>query len=463
MLIRFSIENFLSFDKKQEFNLIPGKTKTKPDHITTVDNVDLLKLGTIYGANASGKSNFVEAARFVRHCVLHGIPSSKKIYCRTVLGNEGRESTFDIEFIYNGKFYAYGFSLFTEKKYVTKEWLYELLPFKNDQRVIFERVLPDKYFCCPLELDNESRNRIDIYGQDSLENSSVLFLNEMNRGKPLENHPDLKVFQDAYNWFKNNLTIIRPEDSITELDSFYGDDEDSEINKILSVFDTGISKIKVKEISVKAFAEAIEQQDIADMILDNFNEKLIEGEKKGKSGKKLKLSLKTGDALFNISAKYGEKPKITTIKLEHGIEGVEFNFGEESDGTRRLFDLLDILINTREETVYIIDELDRSLHPKLTYEFVKLFTELLSDKKVQLIFTTHESTIMDQELLRRDEIWFVERTNRNTSILFSLDRFKERHDKKINKSYLEGRYGGIPIFKKIDLKKGDDINGVERI
>lgn len=462
MLIRFSVENFLSFDKKQEFKLIPGKSKTKQSHITTINGVDLLKLGTIYGANASGKSNFVEAARFVKHCVLQEIPRTKKIYCRTVPGNEEKVSNFDFEFSKNGKFYAYGFSVITEKRCVTQEWLYELLPSENKQKVIFERVIADKYFSCELDLTSESKNRITIYGEDSLDNSSALFLNEINRGKPLEQYPDLKVFQDIYNWFKDNLTIIRPQDSITEFDSFYGDDEDSKINKILSIFDTGISKIKVKEITVKTFIETIDNREFAEMILDDFNDKLIENEKRGEGEKVLRLSLKTPDAFFNISAKYGEEPKITTIKLEHGVEGVEFNFGEESDGTRRLFDLLDILINTKEETVYIIDELDRSLHPKLTYEFVRLFIDLLAKKRVQLVFTTHESIIMDQELLRRDEVWFVERDN-NTSILFSLDRFKERYDKKINKSYLEGRYGGIPIFKKLDFNKGDKMNGAERV
>ena len=103
--------------------------------------------------------------------------------------------------------------------------------------------------------------------------------------------------------------------------------------------------------------------------------------------------------------------------------------------------------------VFVVDELERSLHPKLTEHFLKLFMEAHEEDRTQLIFTTHEDTIMDQELFRRDEIWFVERDNRNASRMYSLDRFKERYDKRLSKAYLEGRYGAIPVFKQFSFRK----------
>ena len=98
-------------------------------------------------------------------------------------------------------------------------------------------------------------------------------------------------------------------------------------------------------------------------------------------------------------------------------------------------------------SIYFVDELERSLHPKLTEHFLELFGFYHKEHNVQLIFTTHESSIMDQKLFRRDEIWFIERDAKNNSIVYPLDKFKERYDKKLSKAYLEGRYGAIPIFK----------------
>ena len=129
----------------------------------------------------------------------------------------------------------------------------------------------------------------------------------------------------------------------------------------------------------------------------------------------------------------------------------DFNFDEESDGTRRIFDLLDMLLNKNDDIIYVVDELERSLHPKLTEHFLELFMNFHKGHKTQLLFTTHEASIMEQKLFRRDEIWFVERDGNNTSNVYSLDKFKERYDKTLSKAYLEGRYGAIPVFSNFDL------------
>jgi AAA15 family ATPase/GTPase len=105
-----------------------------------------------------------------------------------------------------------------------------------------------------------------------------------------------------------------------------------------------------------------------------------------------------------------------------------------------------MLLIKSEDSVYIIDEMERSLHPKLIERFIQLFDLLHSNQRIQLIFTTHASTLMDQKLFRRDEIWFVERDKDSISTVYSLDRFKERYDKVLSKAYLEGRYGAIPVF-----------------
>lgn len=112
-----------------------------------------------------------------------------------------------------------------------------------------------------------------------------------------------------------------------------------------------------------------------------------------------------------------------------------------------------MILTSNDDMIFVVDELERSLHPKLTEHFLKLFMQAHDDDKVQLLFTTHESSIMDQSLFRRDEIWFVERDSENSSNIYSLDRFKERYDKILSKSYLEGRYGAIPIFSSFEYER----------
>ena len=122
-----------------------------------------------------------------------------------------------------------------------------------------------------------------------------------------------------------------------------------------------------------------------------------------------------------------------------------FDFDEESDGTIRILDLAEILLTDETNKVYFIDELDRCLHPQLTCQFIKEFLEHAKKSNNQLIVTTHESRLLDLEILRRDEIWFADKKAGETS-LYSLEEFCERFDKKIDKAYLDGRYGGIPIL-----------------
>ena len=165
------------------------------------------------------------------------------------------------------------------------------------------------------------------------------------------------------------------------------------------------------------------------------------------------MTMRSNTSFFNIEGSADSEPKITTIRMNHGKSFFEFDFEDESDGTRRLFDLLDMLLIDSDDVVFVVDELERSLHPKLTQQFLKLFNEVHKDRRMQLVITTHESTIMDQSLFRRDEIWFIERDTDNRSKVYSLDRFKERYDKVLSKAYLEGRYGAIPVFKSFTYKE----------
>ena len=136
--------------------------------------------------------------------------------------------------------------------------------------------------------------------------------------------------------------------------------------------------------------------------------------------------------------------------LNHGNADDLFEYSDESDGTQRLFDLIPIFFALKQNRVILIDEIDRSLHTNLTRKFIELFFSVSRNNSSQLIATTHDSNLLDLDLLRQDEIWFVKREKDHSSNIYSLNLYKERFDKRIEKEYLIGRYGATPNLEKLD-------------
>lgn len=200
----------------------------------------------------------------------------------------------------------------------------------------------------------------------------------------------------------------------------------------------------MEELSTK-----IPPQILADVIKfteQNYMKIMKEGKKKVKAN----AFLRANNELYIFEKEKSDSLEIKTIKFEHSNSDGEYSFSEESDGTIRILDLIEILISDKKDKVYFIDELDRCLHPQLTYKFVDEFLKIQKNRNnTQLIVTTHESRLLNFDLLRRDEIWFVDREKNGPTKLYSLEDYNERFDKKIDKAYLEGRYGGVPVFKAI--------------
>ena len=217
-----------------------------------------------------------------------------------------------------------------------------------------------------------------------------------------------------------------------DLEYYYDDNSLKLINKLIKTFDTGISQVKIEEITLDELSNAL-PKSVFDKMMQHVKNRMEEQEEPS-----FRMTMRSKKTFFNIEVEGHSEPKVTTIRLHHNKSFYEFGFDEESDGTRRLFDLMDMLLNKREDVLYVVDELERSLHPKLTERFLQLFMQLHDEQRMQLLFTTHESSIMDQAIFRRDEIWFVERNAENASSIYSLDRFKERYDKVLSKAYLEG-------------------------
>lgn len=436
------VGNFLSFENQTELTMIPSnKTRKNVDHKIQIRSTPLLKYAVIYGANASGKSNLVEVFRFVKSCVSKVIPAeSTSMFCKNKQENAEKPSVFELQFTVNNTFFAYGFSLILSQRKIVSEWLHELYQ-NGTSKMLFERESGKKpELGLSSSLISNDNTKFQTYLDDFDENSNSLFLTFMNQGKKYSESSKLYFFKEVYSWITSGIDVCTPHTSLTSFEHYYDGASLQKINNLIKNFDTGISEVCIQEISIDDLRKELPEEILND-ILTELKKRTEEN-----SAAKIKVSMRSNDSFFNIESIAGQEYKVTTIKLKHGKSFYDFKFKEESDGTRRLFDLLDMLLNKSKDKLYVIDEMERSLHPRLTARFIELFNTIHPNQKVQLIFTTHESSIMDQELFRRDEIWFLERDNKNCSSLYSLDKFKERYDKKLSKAYLEGRYGAIPIF-----------------
>lgn len=442
MLKRFTVENFSSFQKENSLDLTAGRIELNQDHVCNFEKVKILKSAVIYGANASGKSNLLKAIDYAKDIVIDNLENvdTYKKYFRLDKESLNKPTKFEFEIEINNEFFSYGFSLLLNDKEIVEEWLYEI--GKNTPNKIFERNYNEITIGKTLE-KSEVKKRFDVYIEDMCKQQSKLFLSEI-ANKNLE-MKDVQIINDIYNWFDNKLVIIYPDTQYEELSSLRNNSSLAKtIKKYLGEFDTGvvdISSIKEDfEDTLKNIPNELKKQIIKDMSKADDNTDVVG-------------TLKMPDGQFyTIYKDKNNEIVVEKLGLVHSNEVEEvFELKDESDGTKRLFDFIPLIGKFSKDYTIIIDEFDRSLHPKLTKKFFELFYKLNNEtSKTQLIVTTHESTLLDQELVRRDEIWFVEKDKTGASNIFSLNQFKVRYDSKIEKAYLLGRYGAIPVFKTFD-------------
>ena len=209
--------------------------------------------------------------------------------------------------------------------------------------------------------------------------------------------------------------------------------------ELLRYFDTGIQAIELIDIEFDKLGITQEMKQFIKTDLSKSSNAEAFG------------SLKFENNLYLITFTDGtvKAKKLQTIHNVIDKEEKEyFSLGDESDGTQRIFDYIPLILDLIQgEKVFVIDEMERSLHPALMRKLIELFFKYSNTISTQLIFTTHESTLMDQDLLRRDEIWLIEKNKEGVSSLNRLDeRFNLRFDKELERSYLKGLFGASPDF-----------------
>lgn len=457
MLINFRVANFTSYDVPTTFTMESGKARGKREHIHTTSSAKILKFSAIYGANAAGKSNLIRAIDFARDIILD-IPGARLplAYNRTSAENKERPTLFEFEILVGGRKYTYGFEIFLARHEFCSEWLCDTT--KSKHIVIYERhINAPEQSELHIKTSSDFLARLNIYWEDVLNDSNTLFLREMNTKKAdIYSQKEAPSFlQDIYTWFQNQLCVIYPnQHQLSPLPNFITGNW-SELSQYLKDFDIDITKSDFAEISEDRFFRSLSSEE-REKFRKHLEDLLIQA-RRDFEDKNKGLLLNFGADLYSLQLEEtteGEDPKlkIKMLELEHS-SNLRLALSEESDGTRRILELIKILLT--KDTTFIVDEIDRSMHPRLTLAFVNSFLRKIAERNVQLIVTTHEPRLLDLQNLRRDEIWFVDKQE-GISMFSRLDSFGSkgssafRGDIKIETAYMNGRFRGVPQTRSIE-------------
>lgn len=453
MLYRFIVNNFGPFKEETELSLIPGKSSRMSEHrLDPVKGISALKLGAVFGANASGKSSIVKAIAFGKELVLREQRGEEIDYQPYLLcnNNVNLDSEMRYEIQANGKNYCFGFVF--NRRMIVEEWLVEISKRGTDQTIY--SLKRDKetgevtFLFDYLKKKNkkeESQQFITFIAKATPRNQ--LFIHEAFTRNMAQNIDDFSDIHAVVDWFANTLKIILPDETYKmgfTLKAAGSDDLKGVYSKLLKFFDTGIESIDLERVDFDKLPLPLD-------FISKIKNDILQQADKVRFG-----TLTTRGNIYLISAE-GDRVNADKLITKHESietgEIVSFDLKDESDGTIRLLDYIPLIIDLMfGGKVFIVDEMERSLHPNLIHALIELFISLSEGVSSQLILTTHESTLLNQSLLRKDEIWFVVRES-GKSELVGLEEYGVRYDKDIRSEYLKGSYKGIPIFGNKDELK----------
>ena len=449
MLIKFSVSNFLSFNNKQVFSMEAGKARKNTDRIYKAGNLKLTKCEAIFGANASGKSNLIEAFEFIQVMILKGFPRGvTNKYFRQISDNQSKPSSFEIELFLDKKRIVYGFSVLFKTRTIQSEYLYEVSG--NNSKNIFNRGLINGVFSVGEYFKNKKDSeKIAMYGEDSISDTEMLFLTIINQGKVkmYEDNPRLKILRKLYLWFDDSLTVSNPRNILTGY-PYFSDSNLNEIANILNALGTGINELKIVEVPQSVIKNKIPEDLYIDVLADLEKERT-------KNGRKVPtIMIRSYKEFYTFELREDDNVVIKTLEFGHENRNVYFNLKEESDGTARLLDLIEILLKISDNKVFVIDEIDRCLHPAMTTKIIELFLQMAKERNTQLIITSHESRLLATDILRNDEICFMIKDSNGESILNPLEKYQLRADKKVYAAMFDGTLEDVlPVYDKQKMQE----------
>ncbi len=423
MLISFKVKNFLSIKDEVELSLDSTSSKSNPKNLFKAGGYTLLNSCVIYGPNASGKSNIIKAIFFVWNLVKNSLNFNEDVRLSDPPFNlrqfkldkkmSQMPSEFEIYFIKNDIEYIYGFSCNETK--IIKEFL-KYKPKGENFKEIFAR---DEQFNEEFKFTHDKNKQRKI---EEFTNKNTLYLSKSTQF----NYEKIKP---AYDFIANDLVI----------------------NYSPSWSDYTMKKIHEDVKFKDKVVDILERADFGGIVDLNVKKK------KGKvSGFEVKFEGKS-PSLKEID----EEGDFYDLKISHPTKDgkVEyFEINEESIGTQKVFNMLGPIFNIFETgKVLIIDELESSLHPNITRFLVKLFSSKYNKKNGQIIFTTHDTTLLkEEELFRRDQVYICSKRPNEQTELYSLVDFKLREDMNFEKAYFGGRVGGLPFIDETFFDENDE-------
>ncbi len=439
MLIKFCVKNYLSFSNKIEFTTIATAERQHRERLIKDSRMPykIVPISAIYGGNASGKSNFLKAISFAKNLINNGTKPEHKIDVEPFRLDDqymDKPSEFSFEIKTTNDCYSYGFTVTKEK--IHSEWL-NLVTKTSEKKLFFRDEATKDINRFDLSF---FKNKLSPKDFQVLEFNAIgTRANQLFLTESIQRNMD--IFRDVYDWFSKTLTIIYPE-TVARRMEFLGEEEVYKFcNMLLQEADTGVNSIQSEELSVDSInIPEVVKNFIKGQTTDEFISEV--NSDKGRFAFKLKDGNVISSRLFSYHLSSDKKKEI------------RFETSEESQGTKRLIDLLPAfyeLSTKKYPKVYLIDEINRSMHHLLTRGLIEFFLSTCKGESgSQLIFTTHDLLLMDQDLMRRDEMWILERNERGETDLLSLSDFKNvRYDKNLLKSYLLGRFGGIPHIRRL--------------
>lgn len=413
MLLQFKVKNFQSIKEEAILSMVPSSDKSHPENLAHEGKKDALKSAAIYGANAAGKSAviraFVAAIMAVRTSDTRNITQKIPGMVPFQFDEETAQGPCSFEFYFvaqNGVPYRYGFT--ADSNRVFEEYLYYYSSARPSR--IFER--GDKF-----TYNQADESSFSKYEEKNTPNK--LFLATATNWGNAKTAP-------AYQWLADSINVYEPDFTMQTLAlQAFEKDEQGELKQftlsLLRQADINIDEIKVDIVPLSNQAKEL-------VFTDSAGNPVPQGQVKA-------VRIHAG---HHVQSQSGE--------------GSQFflDLNEESLGTKQLFWFSPILkeVFGKGKTM-VIDELDRSLHPFLVQFLVELFhTPEINQTNAQLIFTTHDTTLLSLDTFRRDQIYFVEKDPHTAATeLYSLDEFSVRKNENIEKGYLLGRYGAIPYLR----------------
>lgn len=404
MLLEFACSNHKSIRGEVLFSMLAGNDTTYEEKTYDIFGIKVLKSAVIYGANGSGKSNLIDALTFVRNLVINSINHQPGQGIRQLphkLEGFDKVSTYKIQFVTKGVRYVYGFSL--KNMLVSDEYLYY---FPNSRQTrIFER--SGDSFSPGSKFRGKFTACRDVLKQNRLLLSCAA------------NFSSVQEVADVFTFFNNDMVIYGPGNQDNWMNySLYQIHNNPKMKAAVIAFLTELGT-GIEDIQVSIDQKKLESSELPPFLSDEFKAILLQNK------------------VDAITAKVIYKSFETDLMQE------------ESTGIKKLFALLcpliDIIVNGK---VLICDELESSLHESLVFGLVKLFINTDAKKYAQLIFTTHETGLLNLDLFRRDQIWFTElRQDERSTDLYSLAEIKNvRKEENFGKGYIAGKYGAIPML-----------------